>query len=109
MRWVFIFVVFILLNYFGANKIDQAIIYFAIALGYINVDIQDQGKKLTAIMDHSEQGQTDFERRFDAAERASTKTLREVESVASSLHTLEVEIALLRKHLVPDTRRPWDA
>jgi hypothetical protein len=89
--------------------VDRAFFSLLTLLGFMWMDVDQQGKKLTAINDHSEQIRSDAKGRFDDLEQTGTKTLREVEYMASRMQSLEAELELLRKHLMPDNRRPWDA
>lgn len=109
MRWLSIIAVMALLGYFDT---DRMIIFFAcvmLALGLIGNDTDNLEKKLTAIKDHSEQSRDAISRRFDAVDQMSAETLKEAEYIASRMRSLEAEIELLRKHLMPDNHRPWDA
>jgi len=98
-----------LLIYVEASAVAQFGVLILLGLSYIHTDLQDQGKKLTAIEDHSEQSRIEIERDLGETQKMGAQMLREIASISSRLHSLEVETELLRKHLVPDTRRPWDA
>jgi len=109
MRWLAVLAVLAAVGYFNPGRMETGFAFLFLALAFVGLDIHNQEKKLTAIESHGEQCREELRKGFDALELASAKTLLELASVASRLHSLEVEIELLRKHLLPDTHRPWDA
>lgn len=109
MRWLTIIAVVALLGYFETDRMVIGVVCVLLSLGFIGYDIDALEKKLTAIKDHSEQIRDGISGRFDTLEQVGTKALKEVEYVASRMQSLEAEVELLREHLVPNRRRPWEA